>query len=280
MPTGLATTGVSGTFVTSTSGTIVSAQLPTGWSITPSYTGTSSTSIASSGSIIRADGTYYVTNGNSTNIVQVVGTGVTSTCWTTHAYVGNSCVPPSMPKVNHRRVRTKRDQARKALWRSIRLFENLFGIAQIKIFIDGGAFEIEGRKFNYRISQKRHSNLINNTMNINMVCVPYNLEVLSKQGLVLFEGCTIFKETPIIDQITALILHILDNEENVLLNMNLSKLTDDFFDNQELLTYVNELKGKNYQKHARSALNANLTTGSGVSCTPDEYEQMRSTVLC
>jgi hypothetical protein len=167
------------------------------------------------------------------------------------------------------------------LWRSIRLFENLFGIAQIKIFIDGGTFEIEGRKFNYRISKKKYNTLIDKTAHINMICVPYNLEVLSKQGLVLFEGCTVFRDTPIVDQITALILHIRDNEENVLLNMNLSKLTDDFFDDHESLTYVNALKDRNYTRQGRGAFISSITTeNSGVICTPDEYELMRNTVLC
>jgi hypothetical protein len=212
--------------------------------------------------------------------VFTAGTG-TQGSWTHQNYTGNRCTPFAPPKINHRRIRTKRDQARKALWRSIRLFENLFGINDIKIFIDGGAFEIEGRKFNYRISQKKYNKLLDKTINISMICVPYTLEVLSKQGLVLFEGCTVFKDTPIIDQITALILHIKDNEEHVLLNMNLSKLTDNFFEDLELLTYVNELKECNYTKQGRGAFISAISADISMSnCTPDEYELSRSLVVC
>jgi hypothetical protein len=150
------------------------------------------------------------------------------------------------PKINYKQIRIKRDYARKALYKSIRLFENLFGINKIQLFLNGEAFEIEGRKFNYRISKKKFVNLIEHTSNPTSAHIPYKLEILSKAGLVLFEGCTIFKNTPVVDQIIALILHIQDNEEHVLLNMNLSKKALDFSECSNDIEYLNHLKGTNY----------------------------------
>lgn len=149
------------------------------------------------------------------------------------------------PKIDYRQRRIKRDYARKALFKSVRLFENLFGINQIKLFLNGEAFEIEGRIFNYRISKSNYG-ILEHTANPNSHVIPYKLEVYNKQGLQLFNGCTIFKNTPIIDQITALMLHINSGEEEqVLKNMNISKMTEHFYQDVDSIEVINRIQNKN-----------------------------------
>jgi hypothetical protein len=155
--------------------------------------------------------------------------------------------PIKRRKINYREIRIKKDYAKKALWKSIKLFENLFGINQIQLFMNGQSFEIEGRRFNYRISKNSSVNLLDHTSRPTSCCIPYRLEILNKNGLILFEGCTIFKNTPVVDQIIALILHIQNDEEFVLLNMNLSNLTSEFLTCNKDIQYINKLKGKNYE---------------------------------
>jgi len=198
----------------------------------------------------------YITSGSSTQYTPITsnlyysGTSnyITSSTGYITSIIYNDIIPEPYvpPKIDYRGVRLKRDYARKALWKSIRLFENLFGINQIQLFLNGQSFEIIGRKFNYRISKKNYINLIDHTSRPTSCCIPYRLEVLSKSGLVLFEGCTVFKNTPIIDQIIALILHIQNDEEHVLLNMNLSKLSLNFLESSNDVEYINKLKGTKY----------------------------------
>lgn len=216
--------------------------------VTQVWASTALPSTAATNIVSAGNGVVVVRSGFHSGSIAETAT----TAWNGTVYVTNGVTPDIIqarytpPKVDHKRIRVERDRARKALWKSIRLFENLFGLNHIQVFLNGGAFEVEGRKFDYRIS-KNGTGLIDHTARPNRGHIPYKLEVLSKQGLVLFQGCTVFKNTPIVDQITALILHIRDNEEHVLLNMNLSRLTTDFYSDVESLNYINTLKNTNYK---------------------------------
>ena len=202
-----------------------------------------------------ANGTYIISNTLTSgtcitpyynNITSASTTSIwtgASTWYTSHA--PSVYVPP---KPDYRKIRFDRNNARKALWKSVRLFENLFGLNKIQLFMNGQAFEISGRKFDYRISKNSYG-LIEHTQNPNTSHIPYKLEILNKKGVVLSQGCTVFKKTPIVDQITALLLHITSGEEeHVLKNCNLFNIKRDFYEDQESLTYFRTLHKKKYER--------------------------------
>ena len=199
-----------------------------------------------------------ITGSVSGTIVSNMITGTSTTAYYpingTHIYDSSStawynvCVPSFEYKYkpDHRKIRFERNNARKALWKSIRLFENLFGINKIQLFMNGAAFEIKGRKFNYRISKNRYG-LLEHTQNPNTSHIPYKLEIL-KNNVVLAQGCTVFKKTPIVDQITALMLHITNGEEeHILKNCNLFNIQTEFYKDQEALEYFRSIHNKKYE---------------------------------
>lgn len=151
-------------------------------------------------------------------------------------------------KPNRKKLKLETNLAKKALWKSILLFKNLFGEEKIKLFLNGQAFEIEGYRFNYRISRNKYTGMLEHTKDPWSMCIPYVLEIFSKSNVLLGRGCTVFKNTPVIDQITALLLHIqAGEEEHLLKNMNLNSLTDDFYRDAETIDYINSLKGTAYK---------------------------------
>ena len=212
-------------------------RIMSGFSTTPTSTSTSNIH-------------YISTNTCPTNI----STSFTSTVGTYYIFDGTSWIEqrPQIvryipPKPDYKKIKIERNYARKALWKSIRLFEDLFGINQIKLFLNGESFDIQGRVFNYRISKNRYG-LIEHTQNPKTSHIPYKLEVLNKNGLVLFQGCTVFKNTPIVDQITALLLHITSGEEeHVLKNMNLFNIHENFYNDLNSIEYINEIKNTMYK---------------------------------
>jgi len=120
-------------------------------------------------------------------------------------------------------------QTQTALKRGINLFRSLFGRKHnIDAFLSGGDMMVNGERFDYLINSK--GNLLKRTALCNGVHIPYNLTVLNKTGVVLGEGCTTFDNTPVIDQIIALMLHIQENEDEILDNMNISQRSDAFYD--------------------------------------------------
>ena len=175
----------------------------------------------------------------------------------------NACTPDytgtyTQPKPDYRKIRFNRNNARKALFKSVRLFENLFGLNKIQLFMNGQSFEIEGKRYNYRIS-KNHFGLLEHTQNPRTSHIPYKLEILGKNGLVLAQGCTVFKNTPIVDQITALLLHITGGEEeHILKNCNLFNIQDNFYADAESLEYFRSLHKRKYEQRIK------------VICTPDQ----------
>jgi hypothetical protein len=109
-------------------------------------------------------------------------------------------------------------RGRRALRKSIDLFRMLRPDEEVRRFLSGQPITIHGHRFDYRI-QKR-DNLLHHTMNPMGACIPYQLHLIDKtSGQKLAQGCVIVPNTPVIDQVLALILHAQDaTEELVVLN--------------------------------------------------------------
>jgi hypothetical protein len=98
---------------------------------------------------------------------------------------------------------------RRALRRSITLFRMLRPESEIKTFLSGEPLIVQGHQFDYRL-QKRN-NLLHHSMNPNSAHIPYDLHILDKiSGKSLARGCIVIPDTPVIDQVLALILHVQD----------------------------------------------------------------------
>lgn len=187
----------------------------------------------------------YVTAQTTTTAYSTIGSGYYR-IEASNIVVSSFDQPVYTPKINRTEVKRTEYKARSVIKRGIRLFENLFGIGQINLFLHGEGISVEGRRFNYLLSRQRYVSLLNKTKNVDGRAAPYKIQVLSKQNLVLFSGCTYFKNTPIVDQLIALILHIKDNEEHVLLNMNLFGFTEHFKADKGTKRYLSNLKGIQY----------------------------------
>lgn len=140
--------------------------------------------------------------------------------------------PPALIK---KRKRQKLKEAKKALNKGITMFKNLFGSELITTFINGNSFVIEGQHYNYRF--KKNSSLLYYTENINSQNIQYDLEIMDKKtDLIYGKLCTVFKDTPIIDQIISVILHIQGGAElKILENTNVYNKTEHFYANEHYL---------------------------------------------
>lgn len=152
----------------------------------------------------------------------------------------NNLLELEKPKNNHKKEIKK---ARKSIRRSINIFSNFFGQQPIKAFLQGNSFTAEGKYFNYIIkpfsntncnSNDNPSDIVFHTMYPNSINIPYSLEIVDKKtNLVLSNLCVVFPQTPIIDQILAILLHIKTDEENVLKTGVLFNVKNEFFNLNE-----------------------------------------------
>jgi hypothetical protein len=121
---------------------------------------------------------------------------------------------------------------KKSIKKAIKLFKNLFNNNNIELFISGSGFEITGERFNYFV-KKNNTSLLYHTSNPISVHIPYRLQILNKDSVFLCEACIVFEETPIIDQIIALTLHIQSgNEEGFLEKANFFNKTPEFYNEE------------------------------------------------
>ena len=101
---------------------------------------------------------------------------------------------------------------RRALRRSIEMFCRLRSDEEIRTFLSGEPLDVRGHRFDYRV-QKR-DDVLHHTMHPYGGHVPYRLSLHSKDGQMLASsGCIVIPNTPVIDQLLALILHVQDPEE-------------------------------------------------------------------
>lgn len=126
-------------------------------------------------------------------------------------------------------------ETKKALIKGINMFKNLFGSDMITSFINGNSFIIEGKYYNYRF--KKTSSLLVYTANINSYNIQYDLEIIDKKTDIIYgKLCTVFKDTPIIDQIISIILFIQNGEEDkILKHTNVFNKSEHFYSNDHYL---------------------------------------------
>jgi hypothetical protein len=133
---------------------------------------------------------------------------------------------------------------KKSIKKAIKLYKNLFNNNNIELFISGDSFIIEGDLFNYGI-KKSSISIMQHTINPVNIHIPYSLEILNKDNVVLCNACVYFQETPIIDQIIALTLHIQSGREGELLKIaNFFNKKPAYYNTQ----YFNEKKSKINEK--------------------------------
>jgi hypothetical protein len=119
---------------------------------------------------------------------------------------------------------------KKTIKRSIKTFSSLFGNKNINLFISGDGFIYQGKIFNYKFSRSSYS-IKEHTMNPVSMHVPFNFEIYNKDNVILCSACLIFDQTPIIDQITAICMHISSEQEELILETaNFFSRSNDFFE--------------------------------------------------
>lgn len=125
--------------------------------------------------------------------------------------------PAPRPLARPALVRPTLLAGRRALRRSIELFCRLRSEDEIRTFLSGKPLDVRGHRFDYRV-QKR-DDVLHHTMHPYGGHVPYRLSLHSKDGRMLASsGCIVIPNTPVIDQLLALILHVQDpDEEEVVL---------------------------------------------------------------
>lgn len=136
-----------------------------------------------------------------------------------------------------RAIRAKLKRARAALNRSIRLCEDMLGPQRLRSFMSGEPIVIEGAKIDFRI-KRSHTGMVEHTSNPNAGHTPFNLDILNKNGDVLCSCCTFFRDTPVMDQIVAIFLHVSSGDEAYIVKKsNLYNRSDAFYDDEAILEY-------------------------------------------
>lgn len=121
------------------------------------------------------------------------------------------------------KLETERNiQAKKAIKKGINKFTNLFGEKNIKSFISGDGFTVEGKLYKWNFSQRKNVSILSMTHSPMKYHIPYILTLMTKDDIVL-SNCCVYVEnnTPIIDQIITIMLYIQHDEEELLKNCNL-----------------------------------------------------------
>lgn len=119
--------------------------------------------------------------------------------------------------------------ARKAIKKGIKKFSNLFGQKDISSFVSGDGFVAEGKKFKWQFRQKSTNSLITMTHSPLQGHIPYQLSVMTKENVILADCCVyVADNTPIIDQVITIMLHIQDDEDELLEYTNLFNKRPEF----------------------------------------------------
>lgn len=136
-----------------------------------------------------------------------------------------------------RAIRAKLKRARAALNRSIKLCEDMLGPERLRSFMSGEPILIEGTKIDFRIKRSQ-TGMVEHTSNPNAGHTPFNLDILNKSGEVLCSCCTFFRDTPVMDQIVAIFLHVSSGDEAYIVKKsNLYNRSDAFYDDEGILEY-------------------------------------------
>jgi hypothetical protein len=108
------------------------------------------------------------------------------------------------------RNRRQTRQVRKAVRRGVRAMDEIIGAGSYKGFISKDGFVITGCLFDYHVSKSVR--LLEHTASPRSAHIPYRLEMRNKAGELLGRACIIFPDTPVLDQVIALALHVREHE--------------------------------------------------------------------
>ncbi|RLA78050.1 MAG: hypothetical protein DRG78_16050 [Epsilonproteobacteria bacterium] len=137
------------------------------------------------------------------------------------------------PLINYKEQKRKQNRlkiaAKKAIKKGVSLFMNTFNDIDINLFLTGDGFIVKGKHYNYRFSKTR--SIIKSTIVTNAAHIPYKLELLTKvNDTTLCDVCVVIKDTPVIDQIIGVILHIRNGVEELILDeLNINNKTAEFY---------------------------------------------------
>lgn len=157
-------------------------------------------------------------------------------------------------KIDYRKLKVERKKLRSVLKKSIGVLQRFIGLDKLLRFLKGEGFIIEAKRFNYRLTLPNHKSLIDGTKNIDHYSIKYDLEILSKENVKICNVCTIFKGSPILDQVlSAYMFLVAGEEEEFLKNCNFIRREDNFYD------FFPELKKENHlelQTNVLSVINS------------------------
>lgn len=156
-----------------------------------------------------------------------------------------------VPRNEIRRVsKVNSAENRRVVKRSMALLGSVIGLDRVREFLSGRKIIINGVLFDYRVSKK--SNILRHSADPDDNHVPYELEILDKTGTLLCQGCAVFDNTPVLDQIAALALYMQGGEEIEFLEKC------NFFDRREPFAsneYMREISPKSVLEFDRALQN-------------------------
>ena len=107
-----------------------------------------------------------------------------------------------------REARRLRDLARRALARSRDLLENLAGRERARAWLAGDTVTVEGRRFDFRLRVADIRSTGHGALDVS---------VTDKDGIELAALCVYAPDTPALDQISAMVLHVSSGDEDEIL---------------------------------------------------------------
>lgn len=174
-----------------------------------------------------------------------------------------------------RRLAVRRKQeniGKKVLKKSIRVLDSFMGQTTSQAFIHGNKVEIIGEKFKF-IIQKGEVKLLAHSADPTSYHVPFRLTVTDKHDVLLGQVCLLFRDTPILDQILAVHLHVMGGkEEELIKTANWFKMTEAYNSNPDIIRIRGPKKKlpESYQEVSRNRMFDN----AGI----DEYFALRDQV--
>lgn len=145
------------------------------------------------------------------------------------------------PKVNE----TDKKIGKKVLKKSTKFLEKVAGVENVRLFLSNKSFSIFGNDFGFRFSKSDYSLIRHSADPIGRCHIPYKLDLLTLAGEVMASGCIYLKDTPVLDQISGIILHIKSGNEREIVKTTNWWDTTAFFDSHPLIIEIHKEKNKN-----------------------------------
>lgn len=127
-------------------------------------------------------------------------------------------------------IKNRKSIGRKVLKRSMTLFKQLIGANELKAFMGESGLTVQGHYFDYQLKRNDAIDLVDNAYAPTGGHIPYQLTLIDKDsGLEMADLCVYFRDTPALDQVAALLMHLQSGEEQAILSKaNLFNIRPDF----------------------------------------------------